>query len=78
MTPAQITHAFELFGSVIPASTGDTTRPRTAHFYRKAAIEWAHMAREWPPGEVPAVCRRLAKSYLATYRRLKSSKEQAN
>jgi len=78
MTPTQIARAFELFGSVIPASTGDTTRRRTAYFYRREAIAWARMARQEWPGEMQAACRRLAKGYLATYRRLESSNQMAN
>jgi hypothetical protein len=74
MTSAQIARTFSLFGSVIPASTEDTTRRRTAYFYRAQAIAWARMARrQWPPGgDMQALCRRLAKSYLASYRKLKS------
>ena len=73
LTAKQIARAFELFGTVIPASTGDTTRRRTAYFYRKQAIEWAKLARQyWPgAGDMQATCRRLAKSYLATFRQMK-------
>ena len=76
LTAEQIAHAFELFGTVIPASTGDTIRRRTAYFYRKQAIEWARMARQyWPGGgDMQATCRRLAKSYLDTFRRLKRTR----
>lgn len=45
MTREQISRTFELFGSVIPASTQDTERRRTPYFYRKQAIEWGRMAR---------------------------------
>lgn len=76
MTRQQITRAYELFGTVIPASTQDTDRRRTAYFYRVQAIAWARMARQqWPPGgDMQALCRRLAKSYLANYRTMKSGK----
>ena len=76
LTAKQITRAFELFGTVIPASTGDTIRRRTAYFYRKQAIEWARMARQyWPGGgDMQATCRRLAKSYLDTFSRLKRTR----
>jgi hypothetical protein len=74
LTAEQIARAFELFGTVIPASTADATRCRTAYFYRKQAIEWAKMARQyWPgDGDMQSNCHRLAKAYLATYRRMKS------
>ena len=74
MTTEQITRTFQLFGTVIPASTTDTTRRRTAYFYRKQAIEWGRMSRQWWPGggAMESTCRSLAKSYLATYRRLKN------
>jgi len=76
LTAKQIARAFELFGTVIPASTDDTIRRRTAYFYRKQAIEWAKLARQyWPGGgDMQATCRRLAKSYLATFRRLKGTR----
>jgi hypothetical protein len=72
-TTQQIARAFELFGTVIPASTADTIRRRTAYFYRKEAIEWAKLARQhWPGGgDMQATCRRLAKSYLDSYRQMK-------
>jgi hypothetical protein len=71
-TTQQIARAFELFGTVIPASTQDTIRRRTAYFYRKQAIAWAKLARQyWPGGGMQATCRRLAKSYLDTYRQMK-------
>ena len=73
MTREKIERTFELFGSVIPTSTADTERRRTAYFYRQQAIAWARMARQhWPPGgDMQALCRRLAKSYLASYRKMK-------
>jgi hypothetical protein len=76
MTSAQIARTFSLFGSVIPASTADVTRSRTAYFYRQQAIAWARMGRQpWPPGgDMQALCRRLAKSYLASYRKLEAGK----
>ena len=64
MTQEQIARTFQLFGSVIPASSADTERRRTPYFYRKQAVEWARMARQWWPGggDMQATCRRLAKS----------------
>ena len=50
MTRQQITREFELFHTIIPASSADATRRRTAYFYRREAIEWARMARQWWPG----------------------------
>ena len=76
LSAKQIARAFELFGTVIPASTEDTIRRRTTYFYRRQAIEWARMARQyWPGGgDMQATCRRLAKSYLDTFRRLKRTR----
>jgi len=76
MTRQQINRAFELFGTIIPASSADTERRRTPYFYRKQAIEWGRMAREWWPGggDFQRTCRSLAKSYLASYRQMKSAK----
>jgi len=75
LTAEQITRAFELFGTIIAASTEDTARRRTAYFYRKQAIEWAKLARQYWPGsrDMQATCRRLAKGYLARYRQIKSA-----
>jgi hypothetical protein len=68
-----IERQFALFGTVIPASTADTTRQRTSYFYRKEAIAWARMARQqWPTPTFPALCARLAKGYLEKYRTLKT------
>jgi hypothetical protein len=77
MTSAQIARTFELFGTIIPSSTEDTTRRRTAYFYRQQAIAWARMGRQpWPPGgDMQSLCRRLAKSYLASYRKLRSGNQ---
>jgi len=75
MTREQITRRFELFGTVIAASTADAERRRTPYFYRREAIEWARMARQWwPGGDFQKTCRNLAKHYLAEYRRMKSAK----
>jgi len=74
MTRERIERAFELFGTIIPASSQDTERRRTAYFYRREAISWARMARQWWPAGMQATCRRLAKSYLASYRKMKSGK----
>lgn len=78
MTREQISRAFELFGSVIPASTQDAERRRTAYFYRKEAIEWARLARQWWPGgaEMQRTCRDLAKHYLNIYRQRKTNNER--
>nr|WP_321349315.1 hypothetical protein [uncultured Methanoregula sp.] len=38
LTAEQINRAFQLFGTIIPASTEDTTRRRTAYFYRQQAV----------------------------------------
>ena len=75
MTTEQIERTFQLFGTVIPASTQDTERKRTSYFYRREAIEWGRMARQWWPGggDMQGTCRRLAKSYLASYRQMKTS-----
>lgn len=77
MTREQISRTFELFGTVIPASTLDTERRRTSYFYRRQAIEWARMARQWwlGGGDFRKTCRSLAKHYLKTYRQMKSASE---
>lgn len=76
MTPEQISREFELFHTIIAASTADTQRRRTSYFYRKEAIEWARMARQWWPGggDMRGTCKRLALHYLETYHRMKSTK----
>jgi hypothetical protein len=76
MTPEQIARAFQLFGTVIPASSADTERRRTPYFYRREALEWARLARQWWPGggDFQKTCRNLAKHYLASYRQMKSAK----
>jgi hypothetical protein len=75
MTPEQIEREFQLFRTIIPASSADTQRRRTAYFYRRQAIEWGRMARQWwPGGDMPSLCRRLATSYVATYRQMKTNK----
>lgn len=73
LTRAQIEKHYELFRSIIPASTADYDRRRTSYFYRREAIAWAREARAcqaWPILPRPA-CIRLAKSYLAIYRTMK-------
>ena len=74
LTRNQIEEDYKRFGSVIPASTGDYDRRRTPYFYRRAAIAWASLARQWwsTPTFAP-LCARFAKSYLATYRQMKSA-----
>jgi hypothetical protein len=75
MTHEQITRTFALFGTIIPASSADTERRRTPYFYRREAIEWARLARQWwPGGDMQATCRKLAKHYLETYRQMKTNK----
>jgi hypothetical protein len=78
MTRDQINRTFELFGTVIPASSADTERRRTPYFYRREALEWARLARQcWPGGgDMRATCRKLAKHYLASYRQMKTSNER--
>ena len=72
MARNEIERHFELFGSVIPASTADDDRTRTSYFYRQQAIAWGRMARQWwPTSDMGPLCRRLAKSYLAIYRQTK-------
>ena len=72
LTRQQIEEDYKRFGSVIPASTGDYDRRRTPYFYRRAAINWARMARQsWPSPTFAPLCARFAKSYLATFRQLK-------
>jgi hypothetical protein len=69
-----IERQFALFGTIIPASTADTTRRRTSYFYRQEAIHWARMARQdWPTATFAEICARNAKSYLSKYRALKSA-----
>ncbi len=68
MTPERIARQFELFGSIIPASSDGAGRHRTCYFYRKQAIEWSRMARQWGQPDFAPICRRLAKRYLALYR----------
>lgn len=76
MTPEKIAREFKLFGTIIAASTADTQRRRTAYFYRREAIEWARMARQWWPGggDMRGVCKRLAMHYLDLYRAAKAAK----
>lgn len=71
--PEKLDRKFRLFGTIIAASTADYDRPRTSYFYRQSAIAWARMGREvWPTESFPPLCRRMAKSYLAAYRKMKS------
>jgi len=74
MTPAQIARAFELFGTVLSASSEDFARRRTSYFYRAQAIEWARLGRQRWPGDMQARGRRLAKNYLSTYRKMRLAK----
>jgi len=71
MKREQITREFGLFGTIIAASTADIRHRRTAYFYRREAIEWARMARQWPSDCKP-LCKRLALRYLSLYRLAKS------
>jgi len=68
-----IERQFDLFHTIIPASSEDVGCRRTSYFYRKEAIAWARMSRErWPSKTLAALCARLAKSYLAAYRKMKT------
>jgi len=75
MTPKEIESAFRLYGQVIPASTADCNRRRTAYFYRREAIAWAREARlpNWRAIAPRETSIDIAKSLLATYRQLKST-----
>jgi hypothetical protein len=75
LTRPQIEQNFRLFGSIIPASSTEYDRRRTAYFYRKEAIAWAREARRphWMQIASPGVALRLAKSYLAIYRQMKGA-----
>ena len=75
LTRPQIEQNFRLFGSIIPASSAEYDRRRTAYFYRKEAIAWAREARRphWMQIASPGVALRLAKSYLAIYRQMKGA-----
>jgi hypothetical protein len=74
MTHKEIESTFRLFGQVIPASSADYDRRRTSYFYRREAIAWARMARQWwPTATFAPLCARFAKSYLTTYLRMKST-----
>ena len=72
----QIETEFALTGKIIPASSADFERNRTAYFYRREAIEWARMARHPDPQTLPswpAACARTAKAYLHIYRTMKGA-----
>ena len=75
LTRLQIEQTFKLFGQVIPASTDDYNRRRTSYFYRREAIAWAREARlpNWQAITRRETAVRLAKSYLAIYRRMKGA-----
>jgi hypothetical protein len=74
LTRQQIEKRFQLFRSIIPANSEDPCRQRTPYFYRREAIAWARMARQWwPTATFAPLCARFAKSYLATYRQMKSA-----
>ena len=74
LTRQQIEKRFQLFASIIPANSEDPCRQRTPYFYRREAIAWARMARQWwPTATFAPLCARFAKSYLATYRQMKSA-----
>jgi hypothetical protein len=79
MTPEQISREFALFHTIIPASSADATRRRTAYFYRREAMAWGRMARQWWPsgGDMQGICRRLALHYLDLYRQAKSTQVRA-
>jgi len=74
LTRPQIEERFRIFGQIIPASSADYDRRRTPYFYRRAAINWARMARQsWPTPTFAPLCAKWAKNYLATYRKIKSA-----
>jgi hypothetical protein len=75
LTRQKIENDFRLFGTIIPASTTEYDRRRTAYFYRREAIAWAREARlpHWRQIASPGVALRLAKSYLAIYRQMKGA-----
>jgi hypothetical protein len=74
MTREQITREFAFFGTIIPASSADATRRRTAYFYKREAMAWGRMARQWWPGggDMRGTCKRLAMHYLGLYHEIKS------
>lgn len=57
-------------GHVLPATSARLGHGRTSFFYRQAAIDFARSHRQqlFPGSDV---CLRLAKAYLASYRRMK-------
>ncbi len=65
----RVERAFRLFHTVIPADSAARGRDRTPYFYRREAINWARAARQWG-GDMRETCVSLAKSYLASYRRM--------
>jgi len=75
-----IERQWELFGTIIGADNHGTLgnpvgKRRTAYFYRQQAISWARMAR-WYPNVSEGfgkTCASLAKSYLASYRKMKEA-----
>jgi hypothetical protein len=74
MTREKISREFGLFGTIIPASSADATRRRTSYFYRREAIAWARMARQWwPSNNMQGTCKRLALHYLDLYRQAKAN-----
>jgi len=75
LTRGQIEQNYRLFGSIIPASSAEYDRRRTAYFYRKEAIAWAREARRphWIQIASPGTATRLAKAYLANYRQMKGA-----
>lgn len=66
---AEIERRFRLFHTVVPADSGEAGRGRTRYFYRSQAIAFRRDARLHWRAETCAACLRLAKHYLAEYRR---------
>ena len=66
MNRTDIERKFALFGSIIPASTADYDRERTAYFYLREAISWRHFALAHPGLKDTAL--KLARSYFRSYK----------
>lgn len=73
-----VARQWDLFGSVIPAAirSGGTElgRERTSYFYRQQAIAWSRWWRAFRNDPQREMFRRLAKHYLAEYRKRKETR----
>lgn len=67
-TRAEIESEWRLFRSVVPSSSDEVRRRRTAYFYRKQAIAFAGHARHDWTGEMKEFFTVTAKQYLRDYR----------